>query len=107
MKRGTDFLQKKSEQAKLVPTLAGAEGDIRYASCVLGDQNAVHFGTRRRTTHLQNNSQDCFASRFVPTLGSNPSFMIQKKDRTKNGSVFFGRGRVLPLMCTIAFVLIN
>ena len=26
VKRVTDFLQKKSEQAKLVPTLAGAEG---------------------------------------------------------------------------------
>ena len=49
-----------------------AGGGNRFALAVLGDPNAKHFGTRRRTIRLKNNPPDYFSSRRIPSQASTP-----------------------------------
>ncbi len=46
--------------------LAGVEGHSRFASCLLDDPNALHFGTRLRTFLLKNSTPYCFFLRKNP-----------------------------------------
>ena len=46
--------------------LAGVEGHSRFASCLLDDPNALHFGTRLRTFLLKNSTPYCFSLRKNP-----------------------------------------
>ena len=69
----------------------GGGGDSRFASCVLGDPNALRFGTRLRTCVRENSTPDYFPDRTQPSQGSTPP--TKKKAAVPYGTaVFFGGG---------------
>ena len=68
-----------------------AGGGIRFAYAVLGDPNALRFGTRRRTRARENSPPDYFPNRTQPSQGSTPP--TKKKTAAHYGAaVFFGGG---------------
>ncbi len=67
-----------------------AGGDSRFASCVLGDPNALRFGTRLRTCVRGNSPPDYFPARSPLRLQLPHA---QKKAVTPYGmTAFFGGG---------------
>ena len=71
--------------------LVEAGGDSRFASYLLDDPNAMHFGTRLRTFSTADNSQDCLLIVENPLRVRLPLNRCKQK-RAPSGTLFLSGG---------------